>query len=79
MNPRQQISSPRVIDLGNSETEPVLTREIIEEALLKVGKDTAFRKVWENVVLEGTTFEQMFTGKEVFENVKVYTDWRPKS
>jgi len=47
-------------------------------ALLKVGKDTAFRKDWEDVVLEGNAFERMFTGKEVFEDVKVYTDWRPE-
>ena len=46
----------------------------MEEALLKVGKDSAFRKDWEDVVLEGNAFEQMFTGKEVFEDVKVYTD-----
>ena len=56
--------------------EPI--RQIMEEALLKVGKDPAFRKDWEDVVLEGHAFEQMFTGKEVFENVKVYTDWRPE-
>ena len=43
--------------------EPI--RKIIEEALLKVGKDPAFRKDWEDVVLEGNTFEQMFAGKEV--------------
>jgi hypothetical protein len=30
------------------------------------------------VVLEGSAFEQMFTGKEVFEDVKLYTDWRPE-
>ena len=50
----------------------------MEEALLKVGKDSAFRKDWEDAVLEGNAFEQMFTGKEVFEDVKVYTDWRPE-
>jgi tripartite-type tricarboxylate transporter receptor subunit TctC len=56
--------------------EPI--RKIIEEALLKVGKDPGFRKDWEDVVLEGNAFEQMFTGKEVLEDVKVYTDWRPE-
>ena len=56
--------------------EPI--RKIMEDALLKVGKDPAFRKDWEDVVLEGNTFEQMFTGKEVFEDVKLYTDWRPE-
>jgi len=50
----------------------------MEEALLKVGKDSAFRKDWEDVVLKGNAFEQMFTGKEVFEDVNVYTDWRPE-
>jgi len=50
----------------------------MEKALLKVGKDPAFRKVWEDMVLEGNAFEQMFTGKEVLEDVKVYTDWQPE-
>jgi hypothetical protein len=50
----------------------------MEEAHLKVGKDPAFRKDWETVILEGTASEQMFTGKEVFEDVKVYTDRRPE-
>jgi tripartite-type tricarboxylate transporter receptor subunit TctC len=57
---------------------PETIRQIMEEALLKVGRDPAFRKDWEDVVLEGNAFEQMFTGKEVFENVKIYTDWRPE-
>jgi tripartite-type tricarboxylate transporter receptor subunit TctC len=57
---------------------PESIRQILEEALLKVGKDPAFRKDWEDVVLEGNTFEQMFSGKEVFEDVKQYTDWRPE-
>ena len=56
--------------------EPI--RKIMEDALLKVGKDPAFRKDWEDVVLEGSAFEQMFSGKEVFEDVKTYTDWRPE-
>jgi hypothetical protein len=42
----------------------------MEEALLKVG-DPAFRKDWEEVVLKENAFEQMFSGKEVFEDVKV--------
>ena len=53
-------------------------RKIIEEALLKVGKDPEFRKDWEELVLEGNAFEQMFAGKEVLEDVKQYTDWRPE-
>jgi hypothetical protein len=56
--------------------EPI--RKIMEEALLRVGKDPAFRKDWEDVVLEGNAFEQMFTGKEVLDDVKLYTDWRPE-
>src|SRR5919106_1219700 len=56
--------------------EPI--RKLMEEALLKVGKDPAFRKDWEDVVLEGNPFEQMFTGKEVLEDVQAYTDWRPE-
>jgi hypothetical protein len=50
----------------------------MEEALLKVGNDVAFRKDWEELVLEGHPFEQMFSGKEILENVKIYTDWRPE-
>ena len=53
-------------------------RGVMEEALLKVGKDPAFRKDWQDVVLEGNAFEQMFSGKEVLDDVKVYTDWRPE-
>jgi hypothetical protein len=56
--------------------EPI--RKVMEDALLRVAKDPAFRKDWEDVVLEGSAFEQMFTGKEVFEDVKLYTDWRPE-
>jgi hypothetical protein len=56
--------------------EPI--RRIMEEALLKVGKDPAFRKDWEDLVLEGNAFERMNTGKEVLEDVKLYTDWRPE-
>jgi len=48
------------------------------EALLKVGKYPAFRKDWQDVVLEGNAFEQIFTGKEVFEDGKVCTEWRPE-
>jgi hypothetical protein len=28
--------------------------------------------------VEGNTFEEMFSGKEVLEEVSLYTDWRPK-
>jgi tripartite-type tricarboxylate transporter receptor subunit TctC len=56
--------------------EPI--RKILEEALLRVGKDPGFRKDWEEVVLEGNAFEQMFTGKEVLDDVKLYTDWQPE-
>jgi tripartite-type tricarboxylate transporter receptor subunit TctC len=57
---------------------PETIRQIMEEALLKVGSDPAFRKDWEDVVLEGNRFEQMYSGKEVLQNVKIYTDWRPE-
>jgi hypothetical protein len=57
---------------------PESIRRIMEDALLKLGKDPAFRKDWQDVVLEGNPFEQMFSGKEVFEDVKLYTDWRPE-
>jgi hypothetical protein len=57
---------------------PEAIRRIMEEALLKVGKDAAFRKDWEDLVLEGYPFEQMFSGKEILENVKIYTDWQPE-
>ena len=30
----------------------------MEDALLRVGKDPAFRKDWEDLVLEGSAFEQ---------------------
>jgi tripartite-type tricarboxylate transporter receptor subunit TctC len=56
--------------------EPI--RRVVEEALLKIAKDPAFRKDWEVLVLEGNPFEQMFSGKEVLEDVKQYTDWRPE-
>ena len=51
----------------------------MEEALLKVGKDSAFRKDWQDVVPKENAFEQMFTGREVLKDVKVYTDWRPQN
>jgi tripartite-type tricarboxylate transporter receptor subunit TctC len=57
---------------------PESIRKIMEDALLRVGKDPAFRKDWQDLVLEGNAFEQMFNGKEVVEAVKVYTDWQPE-
>jgi hypothetical protein len=56
--------------------EPI--QKIKEHALLKAGKAPTFRKNWEDVVLKGNAFEQMFTGKEVLEDMKVYTDWQPE-
>ena len=50
----------------------------MKEALLKVGNDPAFRRDWEELVLEGHPFEQLFSGKEISERVKVYTDWLPE-
>jgi ABC-type amino acid transport substrate-binding protein len=57
---------------------PESIRKIFEDALLRIGKDAAFRKDWEDIVLEGQSFEQMFSGKEVSDNVRLYTDWRPE-
>jgi hypothetical protein len=57
---------------------PEAIRRIVEEALLKVGKDPAFRKDWEDLVLEGHPFERMYNGKEIVEEVMAYTDWRPE-
>ena len=50
----------------------------MEDALLKVGKDPTFRTDWEDLVLEGNAFERMNNGKEVLDDVKLYTDWRPE-
>jgi tripartite-type tricarboxylate transporter receptor subunit TctC len=57
---------------------PESVRKPVEEALVRTGNDPEFKKEWEEVVLEGNPFEQMFTGSEVLEDVKVYTDWRPE-
>lgn len=57
---------------------PESIRRTMEDALLKVGKDPEFRKDWEDLVLEGSAFQRMNTGKEVLEDVKLYTDWRPE-
>jgi ABC-type amino acid transport substrate-binding protein len=57
---------------------PESLRKIMEDALIKVGKDPTFRKDWEDLVLEGNAFEKMNNGKEVLEDVKLYTDWRPE-
>ena len=57
---------------------PESIRKVVEDALLRTGNDSDFKKEWEDVVLEGNAFERMFTGKEVLEDVKVYTDWRPE-
>lgn len=57
---------------------PESLRATIEEALLQVGKDPAFRKEWEDLVLQGNPFEGMNSGKEVLQDVNLYTDWRPE-
>jgi len=48
----------------------------MEEALLKAGKVPAFRKDWEDLLPEQNAFEQMFSGEEVLEDVKVQSDRR---
>jgi hypothetical protein len=50
-----------------------MPRDNLKEAMLKAGQDPAFRKDWEDMVREGNAFEQMFSGKEGFEDVK-YSD-----
>lgn len=57
---------------------PEAIRKIVEDALVQTGSDPELKKEREGVVLEGNAFEQMFTGKEVLEDVKTYTDWRPE-
>jgi hypothetical protein len=57
---------------------PKSIRRIFEDALLRIGKDAAFRKDWEDIVLEDQAFEQMFGHKKFSEHVKLYTDWRPE-
>jgi hypothetical protein len=49
----------------------------MEEVLLKVGKYPAFRKDWEGDVWRKHV-RQMFTRKEVLEDMKLYTGWRPE-
>jgi hypothetical protein len=44
--------------------------------LLKAGKAPTFRKNWEGVVLEETLLSGFFPGRNVLEDVKMYTDWR---
>jgi tripartite-type tricarboxylate transporter receptor subunit TctC len=74
INSTDRLGGTLALPPGTSET----IRSVVEEALLKVGKDPAFRKDWEDIVLEGHPFEQMFNGKEVVEEVMAYTDWRPE-
>jgi tripartite-type tricarboxylate transporter receptor subunit TctC len=57
---------------------PESIRKILEDGLLKVSKDPEFQKEWESMVLEGNTWEKMFSGKEVLQAVQLYTDWAPE-
>ena len=74
INSTDRLGAAMAFPPGTSES----IRRVMEAALLKVGEDPAFRKDWQDVVLEGNAFEQIFAGKEVLDDVKVYTDWRPE-
>jgi len=52
-------------------------RKIAEQALLKMGKDPEFRKLWE-VQVGIKPFQGVFSAAEVEESIKIYTDWRPE-
>ncbi len=55
---------------------PHRIRNIAEQALLKMGKDPGFIKLWE-VQVGIKPFPGMFSAAEVEEAIKIYTDWRP--
>lgn len=56
---------------------PDKIRRIVEQALLKAGKDPAFQRAWETEV-GIRPFQGVFSADEVEEAVKIYTDWRPE-
>ncbi|NIO12027.1 MAG: hypothetical protein GTO40_30005 [Deltaproteobacteria bacterium] len=51
-------------------------RDIVEQALLRMGKDQGFIDLWEEQV-GIKPFPGVFSAAEVEEAVKIYTDWRP--
>ena len=55
---------------------PHRIRTIVEQALLKLGKDPEFRKLWE-VQVGIKPFQGVFSAAEVTEAVRTYTDWTP--
>jgi len=56
---------------------PESIRKLVEQALLKMGKDPIFQKVWENEV-GLKPFQGAFSGAEVAAAVELYTDWTPE-
>ena len=55
---------------------PHRIRNIAEQALMQMGKDPGFIKLWE-VQVGIKPFPGMFSAAEVEEAIKIYTDWRP--
>ena len=55
---------------------PDKIRRIVEQALLKAGKDPAFQRAWETEV-GIRPFQGVFSADEVEKSVQIYTDWRP--
>jgi len=52
-------------------------RKILEQALLKVGKDPEFKRVWEAEV-GIRPFQGVFDAADVTRAVRLYTDWTPE-
>ena len=67
--------------LGGAFTFPPGTpeniRKIAEQALLKMAKDPKFQQAWEREV-GIRPFQGAFSGAEVTEAIRIYTDWRPE-
>jgi hypothetical protein len=55
---------------------PHRIRRIAEQALMQMGKDPGFIKLWE-VQVGIKPFPGMFSAAEVEEAIKIYTDWKP--
>ena len=56
---------------------PENIRKIVEQALLKMGKDTKFVSTWEKEV-GIRPFQGVFSAAEVEESVRIYTTWHPE-
>ncbi len=55
---------------------PDRIRKIVEQALLKMGKDPKFQKAWE-IQVGIKPYQGVFSAAEVEEAVQIYTDWKP--